>query len=126
MIRRVGAILLLTLFLVQSSSKILIVSMWWARKDYIAENLCINKLKPYLHCNGKCYLFQKLKEAEQKQRDQMPQLKNFQEMVYTYSPVPKVVECIFCQDEGDESLFAEMTLLRSQISTTDQFIPPEV
>ena len=34
-------------------------------QEYIAEVLCINKGKPMLHCNGKCYLKQQYKEAEQ-------------------------------------------------------------
>ena len=39
-------------------------------KDYIAQNLCINKNKPELHCNGKCFLGKKIAEAEQKQSSQ--------------------------------------------------------
>ncbi|WP_405266718.1 hypothetical protein [Cellulophaga sp. Ld12] len=30
--------------------------------DYISEVLCINKEKPELNCNGKCYLMTKLAE----------------------------------------------------------------
>ena len=33
-------------------------------KEYIAQNLCINKSKPKLHCNGKCQLMKKLAEEE--------------------------------------------------------------
>ncbi len=29
---------------------------YYANYDYIANELCINKDKPYLECNGKCYL----------------------------------------------------------------------
>lgn len=125
MIRRVSAILLLTLFLAQSSSKIVIVSMWWLRMDYIAENLCINKLKPYLNCKGKCYLYQKLKDAEQKQRDQMPELKNFQEIVFI-SPTPLQTSDTPCPVCADDRLFADPGLVASQISINDQFNPPEV
>jgi hypothetical protein len=32
-------------------------------KDYIAEFLCINKQKPQMHCDGKCYLNEQLKKA---------------------------------------------------------------
>lgn len=31
-----------------------------ANYDYIAKVLCINKSKPDLHCNGKCYLSKEL------------------------------------------------------------------
>ena len=32
-------------------------------KDYIAKNLCENRAKPKLHCNGKCHLMKQLKKA---------------------------------------------------------------
>ena len=32
--------------------------------DYIAEVLCINKNKPRLKCNGKCYLMRQLKKQQ--------------------------------------------------------------
>jgi hypothetical protein len=31
--------------------------------DYIANTLCVNKSKPELHCNGKCYLSKELAKA---------------------------------------------------------------
>jgi hypothetical protein len=30
--------------------------------QYIKENLCVNKAKPAMHCNGKCHLRQQLAE----------------------------------------------------------------
>ena len=32
-------------------------------KDYIAKNLCENRAKPKLNCNGKCHLMKQLKKA---------------------------------------------------------------
>ena len=31
---------------------------------YITSNFCVNIAKPKMHCNGKCYLAKKVKEAE--------------------------------------------------------------
>lgn len=31
--------------------------------DYIVNTLCVNKSKPELHCNGKCYLSKELAKA---------------------------------------------------------------
>lgn len=42
-------------------------------QDYIAEFLCINKDKPKLECNGKCYLAQELKK-EQKSEQKTPKI----------------------------------------------------
>ncbi len=41
-------------------------------QDFIAKVLCINKKKPMLSCNGKCFLAQKLKKAEEKEEKQSP------------------------------------------------------
>jgi hypothetical protein len=39
-------------------------------QSYIAEELCENRDKPQLHCEGKCYLMKKLKQAEEKEQKQ--------------------------------------------------------
>lgn len=41
------------------------------RKDYISKYLCENRSRPELHCDGKCWLAQKIKVAqEQEQQEQ--------------------------------------------------------
>jgi hypothetical protein len=40
------------------------------RKDFIIKNYCVNKNRPELHCDGKCYLAQELKKAEQQDEKQ--------------------------------------------------------
>ena len=46
--------------LLQTFSQVVIVAQYYANKDYIAKNLCENKNKPKLHCDGKCCLKKKL------------------------------------------------------------------
>jgi hypothetical protein len=41
-------------------------------EDYIAEFLCVNKDKPELKCNGKCYLMQMLKEQQDNKEQNLP------------------------------------------------------
>ncbi|WP_199141645.1 hypothetical protein [Pedobacter sp. ASV12] len=41
-----------------------------ANRTYIAKTLCENRNRPELHCNGKCFLKKKLKEAEEKEKKQ--------------------------------------------------------
>jgi hypothetical protein len=60
-----GSILIL-LMMVQTFTAWLIIAEYAINKDYIAKNLCINKEKPNLHCNGKCRLMKKLSEEENK------------------------------------------------------------
>lgn len=41
---------------------------YFVNYEYISEVLCINKEKPMSTCNGKCYLSQQLKEAQQTEK----------------------------------------------------------
>lgn len=36
--------------------------------DYIAKELCENKAKPQLHCNGKCHLMKQLAKAAEQEK----------------------------------------------------------
>jgi hypothetical protein len=57
-------------------------------QDFIAEVFCINKDKPMLSCNGKCYLAEQLKkaDAEKEKEKQAPSSKKLQlELIYCYT-----------------------------------------
>ena len=41
-------------------------------QDYIAEYLCINKDKPMMDCNGKCYLAKMLQEEQNEKKENLP------------------------------------------------------
>lgn len=62
--KAVTALICTLLFSVQTFSTWLWVLDYQLNKEYIAKNLCVNKGKPQLHCNGKCQLFKKLAEEE--------------------------------------------------------------
>ncbi|PWJ57659.1 hypothetical protein CLV98_106131 [Dyadobacter jejuensis] len=38
------------------------------RRDYIVANLCENRNRPELNCNGKCYLAKKIKSIREQER----------------------------------------------------------
>jgi len=40
------------------------------RRDYIVANLCVNRNRPQLHCDGKCYLAKKLAETKKQEESQ--------------------------------------------------------
>lgn len=42
--------------------------------DYIAEFLCVNKDKPELDCDGKCYLMQQLAKQNDEKRQNLPKV----------------------------------------------------
>ncbi|WP_439556479.1 hypothetical protein [Dyadobacter sp.] len=64
---------LLMLMLVKAWVIPLVCLDYEIRKDYISKALCINRDRPKLNCNGKCYLAKKLAEAEKQQERQAQQ-----------------------------------------------------
>ena len=56
--------LFLFLLLTQTFSKWLVVLDYSIIKEYISKNLCENRTKPKLHCNGKCQLMKKMAAEE--------------------------------------------------------------
>ncbi|WP_419802841.1 hypothetical protein [Mucilaginibacter sp.] len=70
MFKRIIAISLLAVLISSNFSRFFVYAGFELNKKYIAENLCINKARPWLHCNGKCYLMKKVKQAEENEKKQ--------------------------------------------------------
>jgi hypothetical protein len=67
----------------QPLSKVWIFVSFKINQDYIAKNLCENRAKPILKCNGKCQLMKKLKQADKEEEKQTPQtIKEKLEVLY--------------------------------------------
>ena len=62
-----AAISLLVIVALQTFSSFLIQADFYLNQNYIAKNLCVNRDKPMMHCNGKCFLAKKLKEEGKSQ-----------------------------------------------------------
>lgn len=67
--KKVLAILLLACVSYQLVAKMGIMVWYEVNKDYIAEELCENKDKPKLQCNGNCYLNKQIAKVD----DQAPE-----------------------------------------------------
>jgi hypothetical protein len=91
MFKRVTAILLIFLLFASSFSRFFVYAGFELNKKYIAANLCENRGKPWLHCNGKCFFMKKIKQAEQKEKgmESQSQKNIFQQAVYTKPAVVK-------------------------------------
>jgi|TARA_B110000116_G_C16628952_1_gene487367 hypothetical protein len=77
---------MITALLLPNLTKIGILIDFKINQDFIAEVLCINREKPMSTCNGKCYLFEQLKKAEEREEKQAPTNKKERlEVVYYYS-----------------------------------------
>jgi hypothetical protein len=68
MARRLLVLLLICSLFAENISRLLVTAAFELNRPYIAEYFCVNKDKPLLHCDGKCYLARKLKEAEEKEK----------------------------------------------------------
>lgn len=64
------SILLLFSLLTINFSNLFLYAGFELNKKYIAAEFCENKIKPELHCEGKCYLMKKLKQAKEKEQKQ--------------------------------------------------------
>lgn len=107
-----AAISLLVIVLMQTFSSFLIEADFFMNQAYIAKNLCVNRDKPMMHCNGKCFLAKKLKEdgksqtpASKSERfDVMP---FFVPASYSLNAIPQVNKPgYFIKDENAVSSFS--------------------
>jgi hypothetical protein len=64
------AICILVALMLSNFSRLFIYASFDLNQNYIASTLCENRDKPEMHCNGKCYLMKKLKQAEEKEKKQ--------------------------------------------------------
>lgn len=67
--QKITAVLLIIAIVSGSFSRFFIYTGFKMNRKYIATRLCENRNKPWLHCNGKCYLIKKIRQAEEKQNN---------------------------------------------------------
>lgn len=79
--RKIIAIFLLIGIVTNCFNQWLLFSSYSLNKSYIASVLCTNLNKPEMHCDGKCFLDIKLKELEQKNKQDQENLKRIVENI---------------------------------------------
>lgn len=67
-IRRITILLLIVAVLSANFAQLFVFAGFSANQKYIATTLCENRARPWLHCDGKCYLMKKIKQAEEKEQ----------------------------------------------------------
>jgi predicted alpha/beta superfamily hydrolase len=83
--RKIVAGLLLVGILANCFNYWIISTSYHFNKSYISSVLCTNKDKPERHCEGKCFLDIKLKELEQKNKQEQEHMKRVIETVAPFS-----------------------------------------
>ncbi len=73
MITRLAVFFLIFCLLSVGLSSVFVWAGFEINKEYISTSLCVNRNRPELHCNGRCYLMRKLKQAEEKEQKQEKQ-----------------------------------------------------
>lgn len=68
--RRFSAILMLVFVTVQAFYNLGLLAYWTANRNYIATNLCENRARPELKCDGKCYLRKKIRQSPPYQQNE--------------------------------------------------------
>lgn len=71
--KKVISVILLFIFSAQTFYYAGITCWFYINRGYIAKEFCVNRSRPELKCDGKCFLARKLKEAENRQHEQTPQ-----------------------------------------------------
>ena len=66
-IKRLGVLLLMIALLLQSFSRVLIIGDYYLNTESYAAH-CENKANPIMHCNGKCQMAKKLKQAYESEK----------------------------------------------------------
>ncbi len=116
------AIIILTTFLLQTFSKLIIYVNYELNLEYIIKTYCINKNNPSKHCDGKCHLIKQMQEEEKKEtlpgttRNEMPELPLFSEKVTAY---------LFNNFPGKEFIYPELKLLKTVQLVYAFFHPPK-
>lgn len=103
------------------------ISIWGdylLNQEYIKEFLCINKEKPKLSCNGKCYLMLQLEDQKSKQEKELPQLVLSKYEFVVFSFRESVTHNILISQKQDN--FSSYTNFYGMLKSWDVFHPPRV
>jgi hypothetical protein len=88
--------------MLQCFSKMIVVAEFYANRDYIARNLCVNRFNTAVHCAGRCQLDKRIlqeekssgdKELRQESRNEVLSSKSF--FASAAAPVPVIVDRVY-------------------------------
>jgi hypothetical protein len=114
--------ILMILLLVQSFSKWLVVIDFIIHRDYISKNLCENRNRPKLQCNGRCQLAKKLAE-EEKQNSQNPGSGKIKAIDLLYDEQISFPD-LFSGSKKNRNLFSELIKSGGILYSASVFHPP--
>ena len=117
------AAIFLFAFTALSFSKAVVYIDFYANQKFIAQNLCINKAKPKMHCAGKCQLEKKMTDEANNEK-QNPGSKN-ENRTEIFTPVS--FSAIFtCYNQPVIKVFPSFRLNKCIVRSFEIFHPPGV
>ena len=114
--------IMLLIFIFQSTCNFWIIISFYVNRDYIAENVCIDRFDQVPVCKGQCFLDEKLQQSE-KQEQKLPNLKVKEVQLfcdtadYSYTKMP-----VFFQEYPKPAILPDFTLIKKL--PTSIFHPP--
>ena len=79
--RRIIPIVLLFVFVVHSTQKVVVLLDFYANKSFIEKNLCENRFEKIPVCKGQCYLTKELRKVD-KHEQKLPASKWKEEILF--------------------------------------------
>jgi hypothetical protein len=111
------------LLLSQTFSKWVVILDYNINKTYIAKNLCENRTRPQMHCNGNCVLMKKIR-AQGKQEAPSGVI-NWGKSVQLFVNKISVFSCLPLNKPGEKSLVQNTPLYKEDFAHSI-FHPPLV
>lgn len=78
--------------MLQCFSKMIVVAEFYANRDYIARNLCINRFNTAVHCAGRCQLDKRILQEEKSSGDKELRQESRNEVLFSRSFFATVVD----------------------------------
>lgn len=122
MFRSFTIVILALTILSANFSRLFVFAGFELNRDYIAAELCVNKSKPELNCNGRCFLAEKLKKAAEKEKKQEKELQKscFQEASIASN------KSFYFHTELIDIINTPEAQFSTVLKTTSVFQPPQV
>jgi hypothetical protein len=119
--KNIAVLVLLLAIVGQTFNRAVIVTSYYTNTGAYAKN-CENKAKPVLHCNGKCQMMKKMKQEENKDKQNPERRNNTDEVLSSKS----FFTCIEITPVSNLNHFAWYISTFPENRSTEFFHPPGV
>ncbi len=83
--KKVIAILLLSGFVLQAFSQLMVIAGFELNRGYISQHLCVNRDNPNMNCRGKCFLTKELHQDQHRKNQENENTGN-RMVIFLFSP----------------------------------------